>query len=110
MTTGARQAVRPLVAMLHGYQRWISPMLPPSCRFHPTCSAYAVEALQVHGLLRGTALAVWRLLRCGPWHPGGIDPVPRGRAPGSSRTSSPDRSSADHRTRSAQDHEEQAPC
>jgi hypothetical protein len=102
--TGGRRAVRPLVVLLRGYQRWISPLLPPSCRFHPTCSAYAVEALQVHGLLRGSALAAWRLLRCAPWHPGGIDPVPPG------RPSTPVRSRADRRTRSAQNHEEQAPC
>ena len=102
-----RAAVRPLVAMLRGYQRWISPALPPTCRFHPTCSAYAVEALQVHGLLRGTALTVWRLLRCAPWHPGGIDPVPQGRRP---RTSSPAGRTTEPRTRSAGNHEEQAPC
>jgi uncharacterized protein len=107
VSTGARRTVRPLVAVLHGYQRWISPLLPPSCRFHPTCSAYAVEALQVHGLVRGTGLAAWRLLRCGPWHPGGIDPVPPRRAPES--RSSPDGSRAP-RTHPAGNHEEQAPC
>jgi uncharacterized protein len=69
-------AARPLIAVLTGYQRWISPVLPPMCRFHPSCSAYAVEALQVHGALRGIWLTVRRLLRCAPWHPGGIDPVP----------------------------------
>jgi hypothetical protein len=101
--------VRPLVALLRGYQRWISPLLPPTCRFYPSCSAYAIEALRVHGLIRGSALTVWRLLRCAPWHPGGIDPVPPGRTPGS-RTSSPERTRADRRTRSAENHEEQAPC
>ena len=109
MTTGAGPTVRPLIALLRGYQRWISPALPPSCRFHPSCSAYAVDALQVHGLLRGSALTVWRLLKCAPWHPGGIDPVPPGRTPGI-RTSSPDRTRADGRTCSAENHEEQAPC
>jgi uncharacterized protein len=109
MSTPAPPSVRPLVAVLRGYQRWISPALPPSCRFHPSCSAYAVEALQVHGLLRGTALATWRLLRCAPWHPGGIDPVPPRRASG--RRTSPDGSqSHDPRTRPAGYHEEQAPC
>jgi uncharacterized protein len=73
----------------------------------PSCSAYAVEALQVHGLLRGTALTVWRLLRCAPWHPGGVDPVPPAHTP---RTSSPDGSRADPRSRPAENHEEQAPC
>jgi uncharacterized protein len=101
--------VRPLVVVLRAYQRWISPGLPPRCRFHPTCSAYAIEALQVHGLLRGTALATWRLLKCAPWHPGGVDPVPPGRTPGT-RPSPPDRSRADPWPRSAQNHEEQAPC
>ncbi len=67
---------RLLIALVRIYQRWISPALPPTCRFYPTCSAYAVEALQLHGVLRGTWLTLWRLLRCAPWHPGGIDPVP----------------------------------
>jgi uncharacterized protein len=70
---------RPLVALVRGYQKWISPVLPPSCRFEPSCSAYAVEALTVHGALRGIWLTVRRLLRCGPWHPGGWDPVPPSR-------------------------------
>ena len=100
-------AARPLVLLVRGYQRWISPALPPTCRFHPTCSAYAVEALQVHGLFTGTALTVWRLLRCAPWHPGGVDEVPPARTP---RTSSPDGSRATPRTRPAENHEEQAPC
>ena len=67
---------RPAVLLVRFYQRWISPVLPPSCRFHPSCSQYAVEALTTHGLIRGSALTLWRLLRCAPWHPGGIDPVP----------------------------------
>ncbi|SDP75902.1 hypothetical protein SAMN04487905_108163 [Actinopolyspora xinjiangensis] len=66
---------------VHAYRRVISPLLPPTCRFYPSCSAYAVEALRVHGAIRGGWLAVWRLLRCGPWHPGGIDPVPPRKAP-----------------------------
>ena len=67
---------RVLIAVLGVYRRWISPMFLPHCRFHPTCSAYAVDALRVHGLLRGTVLTVVRLLKCAPWHPGGLDPVP----------------------------------
>jgi putative membrane protein insertion efficiency factor len=63
----------PLVA----YRRFLSPLKPvPSCRFHPTCSAYAIEAVHRHGVLRGTLLAVWRVLQCHPFHPGGFDPVP----------------------------------
>jgi putative membrane protein insertion efficiency factor len=95
-----------LVALLRGYQRFVSPALPPTCRFFPSCSAYAIEALQVHGLVRGTVLTAWRLLRCAPWHPGGIDPVPPRRA----RTSPDGSPAGDHRTRSADDREEQARC
>jgi hypothetical protein len=58
------------------YKRFLSPLLPPACRFHPTCSVYALEALHKHGALRGLRLTVWRLLRCQPFHPGGFDPVP----------------------------------
>ena len=69
------------------YQRWISPLLGDNCRFHPTCSQYMVEALGRFGLLKGLWLGTARILRCGPWHPGGYDPVPevwprRGRPPG----------------------------
>ena len=65
-----------LVLPIRFYKRWISPLLPPACRFHPTCSVYAMEALQKHGALRGLRLTLWRLLRCQPFHPGGFDPVP----------------------------------
>jgi putative membrane protein insertion efficiency factor len=56
--------------------RVLSRHLPPRCRFHPSCSAYALEALEVHGAARGTWMAVRRVGRCNPWHPGGLDPVP----------------------------------
>ncbi len=58
------------------YQRFASPLLPSSCRFQPTCSVYAVEAIERFGLARGGALAVRRILRCHPFNPGGFDPVP----------------------------------
>jgi putative membrane protein insertion efficiency factor len=68
---------RRLVALLiRGYQVTISPLLPPSCRFTPSCSQYALEAVNRHGALRGSWLAVCRLARCHPFHPGGFDPVP----------------------------------
>ncbi|MCS7216360.1 MAG: membrane protein insertion efficiency factor YidD [Candidatus Bipolaricaulota bacterium] len=61
---------------IRAYQRLLSPLLPRRCRFYPSCSEYAAQALLKHGLLRGGWLALRRLLRCGPWHPGGYDPVP----------------------------------
>ena len=65
-----------LVALVRGYQKFVSPGLPPSCRFYPSCSQYALEALQRHGALKGTLLAARRLTRCHPFNPGGEDPVP----------------------------------
>jgi len=65
-----------LLAVVRVYRRFVSPALPPSCRFTPSCSAYAATAIERHGALRGCWLAARRLLRCGPWHPGGHDPVP----------------------------------
>jgi uncharacterized protein len=67
---------RILISWIRGYQRRISPLLGPRCRFHPTCSHFAVEALDKHGLLKGLLLAIWRLLRCQPFSKGGYDPVP----------------------------------
>ena len=65
-----------LIGLLKGYKQFISPLLPPACRFYPTCSEYAVEAIARHGTLQGSRLAVQRLCRCHPFHPGGYDPVP----------------------------------
>lgn len=62
--------------MLHGYKRFLSPMLPPACRFHPSCSVYAAEAVEEHGVARGLWLGLRRLARCHPWSRGGFDPVP----------------------------------
>lgn len=67
---------RLLILLIHVYQRWISPALTDHCRFSPSCSSYAAEALQVHGAARGSWLALRRLARCHPWNPGGLDPVP----------------------------------
>ena len=65
-----------LLVSIAGYRRLISPLLPPACRFHPSCSHYASEAIARHGVMRGTELAARRLARCHPWCEGGIDPVP----------------------------------
>ena len=65
-----------LRALVRGYQVALSPMLPRACRFHPSCSEYTREALGRHGACRGCWLAARRVVRCGPWHPGGYDPVP----------------------------------
>jgi uncharacterized protein len=64
------------LAPLRLYKAFVSPLLPPSCRFHPSCSVYAMGAIAVHGPLKGVALAVRRVARCHPFHPGGLDPVP----------------------------------
>ena len=67
---------RALLGLIGAYRYAISPLLGPHCRFHPSCSAYAAEALERHGLVRGSGLALRRILRCHPYHPGGLDPVP----------------------------------
>ena len=102
---------RIMIGALRFYKRWISPAFPPVCRFYPSCSSYGIEALQVHGVLRGSYLTVRRLLRCGPWHPGGLDPVPPRRPPrhDDDRRPAEDadaRRGADH----GDNHEEQARC
>ena len=72
----------PAAAAMQGvvlaYQCTVRPLLGPNCRFHPGCSDYALEALRVHGALRGSGLAARRVLRCNPWNEGGFDPVPNG--------------------------------
>ncbi|MCI5555786.1 membrane protein insertion efficiency factor YidD [bacterium] len=71
---------RAMIGAIRWYQRFISPLLGHNCRFVPTCSQYAIQALQVHGALKGTLLSVWRILRCNPFGKFGFDPVPpRGR-------------------------------
>jgi putative membrane protein insertion efficiency factor len=69
----ARPAVALALVLLDAYKRWLSPLLPRACRFTPTCSEYARLALVEHGLARGSALALWRLLRCQPFAAGGVD-------------------------------------
>jgi uncharacterized protein len=90
---------RLLLRLIGFYQRAVSPALPPRCRFYPTCSAYAAEAVARHGAARGSWLALVRLVKCAPWHPGGVDLVPDARpaagaatgtaAPGHSSSSAP---------------------
>lgn len=67
---------RIVLAPVRFYQQWISPALPPSCRYYPSCSAYAVQAVKVHGPLKGLLLGTWRILRCNPLTRGGVDHVP----------------------------------
>ena len=71
----SRAARRIALAPVRAYQRLISPALPRRCKYHPTCSAYAVQAIESYGILRGAVLAVWRVLRCNPFSHGGYDPV-----------------------------------
>jgi uncharacterized protein len=65
-----------LLGLIRGYRQFISPLFPPSCRFQPTCSQYAVEAIATYGTIKGSGLAIARILKCHPFHPGGYDPVP----------------------------------
>lgn len=69
-------ASRLLILPIKLYKRCISPLLPPSCRFYPSCSSYAIEAITVHGPIKGLWLGMWRILRCHPGSEGGFDPVP----------------------------------
>ena len=66
---------RVFVSMIRVYQRFVSPLFPPSCRFTPNCSRYTIQAIQKHGPLRGGAMGAWRILRCNPFSKGGYDPV-----------------------------------
>jgi putative membrane protein insertion efficiency factor len=66
---------RLVLAPIRGYQRFVSPALPRRCKYEPTCSRYATQAIEQYGILRGLVLAAWRLLRCNPWSHGGYDPV-----------------------------------
>jgi len=70
-----RAARRAVLVPIYAYQRFISPALPARCRYHPSCSRYAVQAITRYGILRGSVLAAWRLLRCNPFSYGGYDPV-----------------------------------
>ncbi|QDX00514.1 membrane protein insertion efficiency factor YidD [Staphylococcus chromogenes] len=67
---------RLFIAPIRFYQKFISPLTPPSCRFYPTCSNYTIEAIQVHGAIKGTWLGIKRISKCHPLHKGGFDPVP----------------------------------
>ncbi|MGA3211977.1 MAG: membrane protein insertion efficiency factor YidD [Terriglobales bacterium] len=69
-----------IVGVLGIYKRWISPSLSPACRFQPTCSEYAMEAVERHGVLVGAIFSLWRLVRCNPFAKAGYDPVPRERS------------------------------
>lgn len=73
---GAEQVKRIMLAMIGFYQRRISPLFPPMCRYYPTCSNYAVQAIEIHGPFKGALLAILRLMRCNILFPGGYDPVP----------------------------------
>jgi len=74
--TVARLPQRAIIGAIRGYQLVISPMTGPRCKYYPSCSHYGVEAVRVHGATVGSALAMWRVLRCNPWSSGGVDDVP----------------------------------
>jgi len=88
-----------IMLLIKFYRKFISPLKPPCCKYYPSCSEYAVKAVEMHGAVKGTVLAAWRLLRCNPWSLGGIDPVPEkfglytlGKRYGKGRTVPPDES------------------
>jgi putative membrane protein insertion efficiency factor len=80
-----------LLLLVRGYQLGISPFLGQSCRFYPTCSNYALEAIRERGAMKGSLLAARRLCKCHPWHPGGVDPVPKKSSAASAAASYGDR-------------------
>jgi putative membrane protein insertion efficiency factor len=88
MTTLRRLVILPIVA----YQRLLSPALPRRCKYEPSCSRYAAQAIEEYGILRGLVLAAWRLLRCNPWSHGGYDPVAAQRVFRTRPTSAPSNS------------------
>lgn len=63
------------ILIIRGYKKFISPLLPPSCRFYPTCSEYSVQAFEKYGVIKGGAKSIWRILRCNPFNKGGYDPI-----------------------------------
>lgn len=73
-----------LIALIHVYRATLSGVLGGQCRFYPSCSSYALDAIRLHGAIKGTLLAMWRIARCGPFTDGGVDPVPPAEAPSSS--------------------------
>ena len=81
----ARRVRRAVAAPILAYHRWVSPALAPRCRYEPSCSRYAADAIERFGILRGLVLAAWRLLRCNPWSHGGVDPVSEQRLFGGAR-------------------------
>jgi len=76
MATISRSIMVCLIASIRFYRFAISALLGHCCRFEPSCSTYAMEAIKIHGCFKGCCLSFWRILRCHPWHPGGVDPVP----------------------------------
>ncbi|MCF6515775.1 membrane protein insertion efficiency factor YidD [Lactobacillus sp. S2-2] len=66
-----------MITLVRFYQKYISPVFPPSCRYYPTCSNYMLDALKIHGVFKGTIMGIFRILRCNPFQKGGYDPVPK---------------------------------
>ncbi|MFZ1081283.1 MAG: membrane protein insertion efficiency factor YidD [Candidatus Kryptoniota bacterium] len=75
LKSAATLSAETAIALINLYKKLVSPLFPPSCRFYPSCSSYAVEAFHVHGFFKGMVLSAWRVLRCNPFNKGGYDPV-----------------------------------